>query len=92
MNISHAKTPLAVLWDFGGVILSYIDQAGAIGAWRAVVRAGGLRPLLVTVAVNRVFPPSSVSTAVTTDSVSGYGSKNSVNTTRPGGAISRYSP
>jgi len=22
MNISHAKTPLAVLWDFGGVILS----------------------------------------------------------------------
>ena len=22
MNISHAKTPRAVLWDFGGVILS----------------------------------------------------------------------
>src|SRR4030095_10964661 len=22
MNISHAKTPLAILWDFGGVILS----------------------------------------------------------------------
>ena len=22
MNTSHAKTPLAVLWDFGGVILS----------------------------------------------------------------------
>ena len=22
MNMSHAKTPLAVLWDFGGVILS----------------------------------------------------------------------
>lgn len=39
---------------FGGVILSYIDQAGAIGAAAAVVRAGGPRPLVVTVAVNRV--------------------------------------
>jgi acyl-CoA thioesterase YciA len=39
---------------FGGVILSYIDQAGAIGARREVVRAGGPLPLLVTVAVNRV--------------------------------------
>jgi acyl-CoA thioesterase YciA len=39
---------------FGGVILSYIDQAGAIGARRAVVRAGGPPPFLVTVAINRV--------------------------------------
>ena len=39
---------------FGGVILSYIDQAGAIGARREVVRAGGQPPVLVTVALNRV--------------------------------------
>src|SRR5216683_2630073 len=39
---------------FGGVILSYIDQAGAIGARREVIRAGGKSPFLVTVAVNRV--------------------------------------
>jgi acyl-CoA thioesterase YciA len=39
---------------FGGVILSYIDQAGAIGAYREVVKAGGLQPTLVTVAMNRV--------------------------------------
>ena len=39
---------------FGGVILSYIDQAGAIGARREVQRAGGSVPYLVTVAVNRV--------------------------------------
>src|SRR5437764_8200099 len=39
---------------FGGVILSYIDQAGAIGARREVVRAGGPLPFLVTVAINRV--------------------------------------
>jgi acyl-CoA thioesterase YciA len=39
---------------FGGVILSYIDQAGAIGARREVVRAGGTQPFLVTVAFNRV--------------------------------------
>jgi acyl-CoA thioesterase YciA len=39
---------------FGGVILSYIDQAGAIGARREVVRAGGAMPYLVTVAINRV--------------------------------------
>src|ERR671931_2965671 len=39
---------------FGGVILSYIDQAGAIGARREVVRAGGPLPVLVTVAINRV--------------------------------------
>src|SRR5947209_16646120 len=39
---------------FGGVILSYIDQAGAIGARREVVRAGRPLPFLVTVAINRV--------------------------------------
>jgi acyl-CoA thioesterase YciA len=39
---------------FGGVILSYIDQAGAIGARREVHRAGGALPFLVTVAINRV--------------------------------------
>jgi acyl-CoA thioesterase YciA len=39
---------------FGGVILSYIDQAGAIGARREVVLAGGALPVLVTVAINRV--------------------------------------
>src|SRR3954468_19005267 len=39
---------------FGGVILSYLDQAGAIGARREVVLAGGRQPYLVTVAVNRV--------------------------------------
>jgi acyl-CoA thioesterase YciA len=39
---------------FGGVILSYIDQAGAIGARRDVQKAGGPLPNLVTVAVNRV--------------------------------------
>lgn len=39
---------------FGGVILSYLDQAGAIGARREIVRAGGPLPFLVTVAINRV--------------------------------------
>ena len=39
---------------FGGVILSYIDQAGAIGARREVARAGGPLPILVTVAINKV--------------------------------------
>src|SRR5262245_7130153 len=39
---------------FGGVILSYIDQAGAIGARREVQKMGGALPHLVTVAVNRV--------------------------------------
>ncbi len=39
---------------FGGVILSYIDQAGAIGARREVIRAGGAPPAVVTVALNRV--------------------------------------
>ena len=39
---------------FGGVLLSYIDQAGAIGARHEVVNAGGELPVLVTVAMNRV--------------------------------------
>ncbi len=39
---------------FGGVILSYLDQAGAIGARRAVMQAGGPPPVLLTVAMNRV--------------------------------------
>jgi acyl-CoA thioesterase YciA len=39
---------------FGGVLLSHIDQAGAIGAYREVIRAGGKPPMLVTVAINRV--------------------------------------
>lgn len=39
---------------FGGVILSYIDSAGAIGARHEVAKAGGALPFLVTVAINRV--------------------------------------
>ena len=39
---------------FGGVLLSYIDQAGAIGAIHEVTRAGGVPPSVVTVAINRV--------------------------------------
>ena len=39
---------------FGGVILSHIDSAGAIGARREVAKAGGVLPFLVTVAINRV--------------------------------------
>ena len=39
---------------FGGVILSYIDQAGAIGARREVILAGGRPPIVVTVAMHRV--------------------------------------
>src|SRR5262245_35696005 len=39
---------------FGGVILSHIDMAGATGAKRLVILAGGDVPVLVTVAVNRV--------------------------------------
>ena len=40
---------------FGGVILSYIDMAGAIAARREVALAGGSHDLaLVTVAVTRV--------------------------------------
>jgi acyl-CoA thioesterase YciA len=39
---------------FGGVLLSYIDQAGAVGAHHAVARAGWPERPLVTVAMNRV--------------------------------------
>jgi acyl-CoA thioesterase YciA len=39
---------------FGGVILSHIDSAGAIGARHEVAKAGGALPFLVTVAINRV--------------------------------------
>jgi acyl-CoA thioesterase YciA len=39
---------------FGGVILSYLDQAGAIGARREGARTGGGQPMVVTVAMNRV--------------------------------------
>ena len=39
---------------FGGVILSYLDQAGAIGARREVALAGGGQAFVVTVAMNRV--------------------------------------
>ncbi len=39
---------------FGGILLSYIDQAGAVGGRREVALAGGPLPHLVTVAVNRV--------------------------------------
>lgn len=39
---------------FGGILLSYIDQAGAVGARREVTRAGGAPPAILTVAMNRV--------------------------------------
>jgi acyl-CoA thioesterase YciA len=39
---------------FGGVVLSYIDQAGAIGAHAALVLAGGREKPLVSVAMDRV--------------------------------------
>jgi acyl-CoA thioesterase YciA len=39
---------------FGGVILSYIDQAGAVGARREVMKRGGPPPFLVSVAMNRI--------------------------------------
>ncbi len=39
---------------FGGVILSYLDQAGAIGARREIIRLKGPPPFLVSVAMNRV--------------------------------------
>src|SRR5437016_5437621 len=45
-------TPMGSI--FGGVILSYLDQAGAIGARREVAMAGGGQPVVVTVAMNRV--------------------------------------
>jgi acyl-CoA thioesterase YciA len=39
---------------FGGVILSYLDQAGAIGARREIMQRGAPAPFVVTVALNRV--------------------------------------
>jgi acyl-CoA thioesterase YciA len=39
---------------FGGVLLSYIDQAGAVGAHYAIACQGWRDPPLVTVAMNRV--------------------------------------
>jgi acyl-CoA thioesterase YciA len=39
---------------FGGVLLSYIDQAGAVGALHEIRRAGWLPQPLVTVAMNAV--------------------------------------
>ncbi len=39
---------------FGGVLLSYIDQAGAVGARHEVERHQWPPPLLVTVALNTV--------------------------------------
>ena len=39
---------------FGGVLLSYLDQAAAIGALYEINRRGGRAPMIVTVAMNRV--------------------------------------
>jgi acyl-CoA thioesterase YciA len=39
---------------FGGVLLSYIDQAGAVGAYHAIRRAGWPNQPIVTVAMNKV--------------------------------------
>ncbi|MBC7856700.1 MAG: acyl-CoA thioesterase [Pirellulaceae bacterium] len=39
---------------FGGVLLSYIDQAGAVGAIAEVRKQGWQAPALVTVAMNGV--------------------------------------
>ncbi|MCA9068148.1 MAG: acyl-CoA thioesterase [Planctomycetaceae bacterium] len=39
---------------FGGVLLSYIDQAGAIGAGHAVAQAGWPRQPIVTVGIKSV--------------------------------------
>lgn len=39
---------------FGGVLLSYLDQAGAVGAHYAIARAGWPAQALVTVAMNSV--------------------------------------
>lgn len=39
---------------FGGVLLSYIDQAGAVGAIHEIVSQGWPMPMLVTVALNGV--------------------------------------
>ncbi len=39
---------------FGGVLLSYIDQAGAVGAYHEIRQAGSGRKQLVTVAMKSV--------------------------------------
>lgn len=39
---------------FGGVLLSYIDQAAAIGARHEISQMGGHCPLLVTVAMDKI--------------------------------------
>lgn len=39
---------------FGGVLLSHIDQAGAVGALHEIRRAGWPEQLIVTVAMNQV--------------------------------------
>jgi len=39
---------------FGGVLLSYIDQAGAVGAYHAIRRAGWPYQPILTVAMNKV--------------------------------------
>ena len=39
---------------FGGVLMSYIDQAGAVGARHAIQDRGYALPTLVTVAMDRV--------------------------------------
>jgi acyl-CoA thioesterase YciA len=39
---------------FGGVLLSYIDQAGAVGAIHEILRQGWPLPMIVTVAMNGV--------------------------------------
>jgi acyl-CoA thioesterase YciA len=39
---------------FGGVLLSHIDTAGAIGAIHEIRQRGGVVPSIVTVAMNRV--------------------------------------
>lgn len=39
---------------FGGVILSYIDQAGAVGVYHEIERSGWPERQIVSVAMNRV--------------------------------------
>jgi acyl-CoA thioesterase YciA len=39
---------------FGGVLLSYIDQAAAIGALHEIHKRGGRAPMIVTVAMNKI--------------------------------------
>lgn len=39
---------------FGGVLLSYIDQAGAVGAYHEIRQTGSARKQLVTVAMKSV--------------------------------------